>query len=202
MASTPLTKDLFHKAICMSGTMLNNWAITPQNDHAYRLAKYNGYEGENIDLDVVEFLQKLDPHKLVVHDILTEEEKRNEVQFTFGPCIETYVGEDCVVPEDPKEMLKSAWGNKIPIIIGGTEDEGYLMYPKFKMFPQAMDAINNDLERFLPAEVRENDKEKSLLKAKRLVKAHFGNKIPSTECLKEFFDVRIYSSKYKGRSFI
>ena len=189
MTSTPLTKGLFHKAVCMSGSMLNTWANIPQKDHAYRLAKYHGYEGENNDRDVVAYLQSLEPEKLVQHDILTNEERRNGIMFTFGPCIEAYKADDCVIPEEPREMLKTAWGNDIPIIVGGVANEGYLMYQKLKMFPQAMNAINNDLERMLPLEVREKDKEKSLLKAKRLVKAHFGNKTPSNECLEEFLDV-------------
>lgn len=189
MTSTPLTKGLFHKAICMSGSMLNNWANTPKKDHAYRLAKYHGYEGENNDREVVAYLRSLEPEKLVKHDILTDQERRNGIMFAFGPSVEAYKSADCVVPEEPREMLKTAWGNDIPIIVGGVANEGYLMYPKLKMFPQAMNAINKDLERMLPAEVREEDKEKSLEKAKCLVQAHFGNKTPSHECIQEFLDV-------------
>ncbi|KAI8129145.1 Esterase B1 [Lucilia cuprina] len=198
LTSTPQTKGLLHKAICMSGSMLNNWANTPQKDHAYRLAKFHGYEGDNNDRDVVEFLKNLEPQKLVQHDILTDQEKRNGIMFTFGPCIESYVGEDCVIPQEPREILKSAWGNDIPIMMGGTSNEGYLMYPKLKMFPQAMNAINKDLERMLPVEVREDDKEKSLVKAQRLLRIHFGDKTPSNECMEEFLDFYGFKAFWHG----
>ncbi|XP_073820388.1 uncharacterized protein [Musca autumnalis] len=182
LTATEQTKGLFSKAICMSGTMFNNWAITPPKDYAYRLAKTHGYQGENNDSKVIEFLRSLDPAKLVCHDLLNDEDKRNGVSFAFGPCIEPYVSESCVVPEHPRKMMATAWSNGIPVMFGGTSDEGLLMYPKLKMFPQMLKAYTLDPERLLPYDVRaNNDREKNLQLVKKLAENHFGDKRPD-EC--------------------
>ncbi|XP_061395058.1 uncharacterized protein LOC133330663 [Musca vetustissima] len=180
LTGTQQTKGLFHKAICMSGTMLNSWSITPPKDYAYRLAKENGYQGENKDVKVIEFLRSLEPAKLIRDDLLDDEDKRNGVSFMFGPCIEPYVSESCVVPEHPRNMLATAWTNNIPIMFGGTSDEGLLIYPKYKMFPQMSKAYELDPERLLPNEVRvSNDKAKNLELAKKISENHFGDKGPN-----------------------
>lgn len=156
---------------------MNPWAITPPKDYAFRLAKEHGYKGENIDKQVVDFLRTLEAEKLVTHDVLNDEDRRNGVSFTFGPCIEPYDSQHCVVSKDPRIMLKSAWSNDIPIIFSGTSDEGLLMYPEIKMFPQLLKALTLDPERLLPYEIRSsNAKEKNLEMAKKLLEQHFGNK--------------------------
>lgn len=170
--------------------MFNPWSNTPPSDHAFRLAKQHGYEGENNDQEVVKYLQTLEAEKLVQHNILVDTDRRNGVLFAFGPCIEPYVSEDCVVPKDVHLMIKEAWGNNIPMILSGTSDEGLLMYPKLKMFPQSMNILQKDPQRVLPGLVRnENDEEENMKLAQLLIKTHFGDREPSEECLKEFIDV-------------
>lgn len=179
LTATEQTRGLFHKAICMSGTMFNGWSITPPKDYAYRLAKQHGYQGANKDVEVIKYLRSLKPDQLVCHDVLDDEDKRNGVSFSFGPCIEPYVSDSCVVPEHPRNMMASAWTNTIPIMFGGTSDEGLLIYPKYKMFPKMLQAYQMDPERLLPHEVKvKNDRAKNLELAKKLSENHFGDKHP------------------------
>ncbi|XP_075147107.1 uncharacterized protein LOC142221315 [Haematobia irritans] len=182
LTATPQTKNLFHKAICMSGTMLNSWSITPPKDYAFRLAQEHGYKGENIDSLVIEYLRSIEPEKLVVHNVLNDEDRLNGASFAFGPCIEPYDSDHCVLSCDPRNALETAWTNDIPIIFSGTSDEGLLMYPKLKMLPLILKALTLDPERVLPYEIRaKNDKSTNLQMAKKLVQTHFGEKQPS-EC--------------------
>src|SRR5690349_2228857 len=59
------SKGLFNRAIIMSGCVLNDWSITPQLQWPERLARKLGYEGNNEEKNVYEFLQKADPVKIV-----------------------------------------------------------------------------------------------------------------------------------------
>uniref|UniRef100_A0A454A0Q8 carboxylesterase n=1 Tax=Stomoxys calcitrans TaxID=35570 RepID=A0A454A0Q8_STOCA len=196
LAASHQTKNLFHKAICLSGTMLNSWSVTPPKDYAFRLAQQHGYRGENLDSSVIEFLRTLEPGKLVTHNILNHEDTRNGASFPFGPCIEPYDSEHCVICCDPKLLLKGAWSNDIPIIFSGTADEGLLMYPKLKAFPTLLKALTLEPERLLPLDVRtNNDKSINLEMAKRIARQHFGEKEPSESALKEiiyYYTIKLF----------
>ena len=48
--------------------------------------------------------------------------------FPFGPIIEPFSSEQSFISKDPKILHRTAWGNQIPIIIGGTSDEGLVIY--------------------------------------------------------------------------
>ncbi|ALC39659.1 alpha-Est5 [Drosophila busckii] len=132
MMSTKQTRGLFHKAIPMSGDMLSFWSDTPQADRGYRLAQRTGYKGDNIDNQVFDHLHKLPPQQLIGHSLLTEAERHKDHCFDFAPTIETYVGEDCVIPKPPEQMVREAWSHDIPVMLGGTsfEDEQTKKYPQ------------------------------------------------------------------------
>ena len=128
MMLTEQTTGLFHKGVLMSGNAMCNWANTPCQERAYTLAKLVGYKGENNDKDVLEFLMKAKAHDLIKMEekVLTPEELQNKVMFAFGPTVEPYQTADCVIPKHPREMVKTAWGNSIPTMMGNTSYEGLL----------------------------------------------------------------------------
>lgn len=130
MMLTEQTRGLFHKAICMSGTVLSPWAQTPQRNWPYRLAVAAGYTGEDNEKEVFEFLKNAKGSDIIKanEDLCTDEEKRERIGFSFGPVIEPYITEHCVVPTKPIEMMRNAWSNSIPMIIGGVSNEGLLLY--------------------------------------------------------------------------
>lgn len=127
---TDTTKGLFHKGILMSGCALVPWANIPQLNWGYRLAKKLGYNGADKDKEVVEYLSKIKAAKMfkVMDDLLTIDERQRRVMFCFGPTVEPYITKDCVVPKLPLEMMRNAWGNEIPMLIGGNSSEGLLMF--------------------------------------------------------------------------
>lgn len=172
------TRGLFHKAICMSGSMLNSRASTPPKDYAFRLAQQHGYKEENNDHKVVQYLRSLEAEKLVIHDLLTEEDRRNGIRLTFAPVVEPYESESCVVPREQVEILHTAWGNHIPIIFGGTPDEGLLLYSQVKNVTQIIDGFRQDPETILPHVVKQSniDEATKLKRAQDLYDYHFGNK--------------------------
>lgn len=190
LTATEQAKGLFHKAICMSGTVLNPWAMIAPKNYAFRLAKQHGYQGEDIDVNVVKYLHSLEPEQLVDHDILDNEDRRLGVMITFGPCIEPYNSEGCVIPTEPREMLKTSWGNDIPIIFSGTSDEGYLLYSKVKASPQIIKVFKHSPDKLIPSEVAQgNHHSKNLELATKLVSAQFGDKDPAIASITDVLHV-------------
>jgi len=197
MMCTEQTRGLFHKAIPMSGTVHNYWANNPAEDFAFRLAQQNGFTGENDDAKVLEYLQGVPARDLVNHNLLTPEHRRNGLLFAFGPTVEAYVGEDCVVPKPPVEMARDAWSNNFPVMLGGTSFEGLFMYPAVSANLKALDSLSQDPTRLVPVDVRTVSSEKENLEySQRLMKAYFGYSPPSSELLLNMLDVSKNSNQF------
>lgn len=128
---TEQTKNLFHKAILMSGTAFSPWACAGDRAYAYRLAKKLGYSEENNDEKILNYLRKMSGRSIATTNgqLLTEDEIKNGLLFAHGPVVEPYETEQCVIPKDPLLMAREAWSNDIPVIMGGCADEGFI----FKM---------------------------------------------------------------------
>jgi len=190
MMCTDQTKGLFHKAIPMSGTVHNYWSDNPSEDFAFRLAQQCGFTGENNDAKVLEHLQGVSARDLVNHNLITPEHRRNGMLFAFGPTVESYVGDDCVVPKSPVEMARDAWSNNIPAMLGGTSFEGLFMYAAVSANLKGLDTLNQDPLRLVPREVREvNSEKKNLEYAQRLIRTFFGDAPPSSALFMNILDV-------------
>ncbi|XP_002096649.3 esterase B1 [Drosophila yakuba] len=199
MMCTNQTRGLFHKAIPMSGTVHNYWAINPTEDFAFRLAQQNGFTGENNDAKVLEYLRGVPARDLVNHSLILPEHRRNGLLFAFGPTVEPYVGEDCVVPKPPVEMARDAWSNDLPVMLGGTSFEGLFMYPAVSANPKALDDLRKDPLSLVPVEVREVSSEKESLEySQRLIKAYFGDSPPSSALVMNMLDLYSYKIFWHG----
>ncbi|SPP84094.1 esterase B1 [Drosophila guanche] len=153
MMTTEQTRGLFHKAIMQSGSMYSEWASDPRGNWAYRLACSIGYAGSENEKEVFRYLQRASAADLATHCIalITEEEKRNYVLFSFTPVVEPYVTSDCVMPKPHSEMLADAWGNDLPLIIGGNSFEGLFSYQSTM---QDADYMLSAFEALIPRVVR------------------------------------------------
>lgn len=120
------SKNLFNRAILMSGCSMNHWALTPNRDWAYRLSRKLGYEGSEEEKEVLAFLRTADPAEIVKFQ-KTVVQPSERIAFAFAPQIEPYETEEILITQPPKEWLRTAWSNDIDVLIGGTSDEG-LMY--------------------------------------------------------------------------
>ncbi|EDW81348.2 uncharacterized protein Dwil_GK11073 [Drosophila willistoni] len=199
MMCTEQTRGLFHKAIPMSGTVHNYWSNTEPADFAYRLAKHHGYKGENNDANILKYLQGVPPLELINHSLLTVEDRRNGLLYPFGPTIEPYVTEDCVVPKLQVEMAREAWSNEIPAMLGGTSFEGLFMYPALSANFKAMDSLPKDPLRVVPYEIRvENTEEKNLEYSKKIIETYFGKATPNSELMSNFMDYYSYKIFWHG----
>jgi len=119
------------------------------------LGKELGYAGNlESEKELLEFLKQIPASKLALYcnAIVTQEEERDYEILAFAPVIEPYVGDDCVIPKSQHEQLSSAWGNQIPLIIGGTSFEGLFSYRTTLDDPLYMLSA---FEAIIPKQVRE-----------------------------------------------
>lgn len=189
----PLAKGLFHKAILMSGTILCPWAFNPLENLAYRLAKTCGYEGPLEDeQQICDFLQKLPAEELMKPYLLNKEENLDDCFFNFGPCIEPYKDDQCIIPKHPEELLENSWGHEIPVFMGGTSFEGLLMFPRVHFAPFILTELEENPRHILPLPIKKKySLEKQQQLGGKLKRVHFGDKKASMENVINYCDVSL-----------
>lgn len=175
------SKGLFHKAIAQSGSALNAWANRSANsDLNERLARNVGWNGEGGKTAMWDHILSTDTESLVKNQpIATELEKQNGLVFNYVPVVEPYDQGDCFVPRSLVEMNRSAWGNRVPLILGGVSHEGYMSFENYvrneKLFADDgyfANALPQELD--LPV----NSAERKRL-GDQLRRQYFGDQIPS-----------------------
>lgn len=137
------SKNLFQRAILQSGTSLCPWALQPARDLAAALAQRLGWDGQGGVDGMMCILKTADIADIARNEWLqTAEETKRGIGFVFVPVVEPYGGDDpstCFLPKVPAEMMASAWGNTIPMIIGCNSDEGFLSYRYFEQKKSIID---------------------------------------------------------------
>ncbi|XP_050092816.1 esterase B1-like [Anopheles aquasalis] len=129
------SKNLFDRAIIMSGSTMCDWALSPQRNWVEKLAKAIGWQGESEgEKAALEFLRQTAPEDIVAHQekLFGPQEIQEGLLTPFGPTIEPYQSEVCFIPKGPQDMLQAAWGNSINVMIGGTSEEGLILLQKVK----------------------------------------------------------------------
>uniref|UniRef100_A0A182JKE7 Carboxylic ester hydrolase n=1 Tax=Anopheles atroparvus TaxID=41427 RepID=A0A182JKE7_ANOAO len=131
-----VSKNLFHRAIIMSGSTMCDWALSPQRSWPERLAKQMGWQGGEADGEdaALQFLRQASPESIVDNQekLFGPQEIQEGLLTPFAPTIEPYESETCFIPKSPLEMSRTAWGNAIDVMIGGTSEEGLILLPKVK----------------------------------------------------------------------
>lgn len=122
-----LSKNLFKRAVIMSGHLLAPYLIMAELDQLVRLVKALGYDGdESNESNMLNYLQSVDPFKIVVAQMkLIKPDELRQTLVPFAPTIESYETSNVIISKPPVELLETAWSNDIDIMIGGTADEGY-----------------------------------------------------------------------------
>lgn len=188
-----LSRGLFDKAIIQSGSALASWCNVPRNNWSERIAKKLGWDGNGGAPALVEFLRNVDVEKLILaQEIRTDEEKRDWMYLEWGPCIEPYVGEKCFLAKDPFDLYKSCWGNEIPLIIGGTTEEGLLSYRDVAADPILCHG-KNAYENLIPKDWNLTE-EKVRVLASTLKSVYVDEGAPTKNEIERFLD--ILSDKY------
>lgn len=129
-AISNMSKGLFEKAICMSGTATAPWALSPIKDWTYRLARKLGWNGDGGDKACLDVLQLAHSDAIIKAQdaLLTTDDRKKHVLFPFGAVIEPFKSAQCFLAKEPKQLMENAWSKNVPMIIGCCSDEGLLFH--------------------------------------------------------------------------
>ncbi|KFB50590.1 AGAP006228-PA-like protein [Anopheles sinensis] len=140
-----VSKNLFQRAIIMSGSTMCDWSLSPQRSWPVKLAKKIGWQGAEEDGEdaALQFLRQASPEDIVDNQekLFGPQEIQEGLLTPFAPTIEPYETEVCFIPKSPLEMSRTCWGNGIDVMIGGTSEEGLILLPKVK--PRLADMLKD-----------------------------------------------------------
>ncbi|KAJ9600064.1 hypothetical protein L9F63_009645, partial [Diploptera punctata] len=191
---SPLSKGLFHRAIAMSGVVLNPWALVQNpRDRAFRLGETLGCKTTD-SKKLVEFLRTVPAMKLVdnVEKAQTPQEKASHLLF-FAPTLEngTSNEEEIFLHDTPINLIMNGKFHKVPFITGVTSHEGMLLFKAIHSNPTLLNDMNNNYEFLIPSTLNlKKGSSKSEEVAQKIKKFYFGNKsvgIDTLDALINFF---------------
>ncbi|XP_041980324.1 esterase B1-like isoform X1 [Aricia agestis] len=124
---SPMSKNLFKRAILMSGVPICDWSLNynPQR-RAITLAKQLGCESEDPH-EVLKFLQSVPVDKLVhTNPCITKSEvilNNPFKMYHFTPVVEKNLGQEAFLLEEPLKLLMRKDINEVDAMLGYTNEE-------------------------------------------------------------------------------
>ncbi|XP_013167377.1 PREDICTED: juvenile hormone esterase-like [Papilio xuthus] len=122
------TKELFHKAILQSGSIINAWSLNKEPMKLLEIFLKNlNYEVDMSNkLEIYEFLMSLSAEELILANTKASSDiDSKKLSFGFVPIIENDY-ENQFLTRDPVKMIKEGKFNRIPLIKGFCSKEASL----------------------------------------------------------------------------
>ncbi|XP_068620688.1 juvenile hormone esterase-like [Battus philenor] len=125
---SPMSRGLFHKAILQSGTSLAPWAMQYRPVYmASLLTRVMGYGTED-PMELYSILKEKSDAELIVTRVPRKEGNVIVSECLYVPCVEEEIeGVEPFLSELPYESYRKGDYNKVPVMIGLSSAEGYLM---------------------------------------------------------------------------
>lgn len=185
----PLAKGLFHKAILMA--TLFTYASSPV-DINYRVAQHLGYQGENNDADILEFLKTVEAAKLVLilkENILTDFEKFQGIMIPFTSHPEPYESAETIFSQQMGERMKTYCSHDIPIMLGYNSHEAIIHRSSINN-AQFFERLSKCPQLLLPMEVKmQCSPEEQIKMSKASIPLHFEDKELSISSIDQAIEV-------------
>ncbi|XP_026319317.1 juvenile hormone esterase-like [Hyposmocoma kahamanoa] len=184
---SPMSKELFKRAIPMSGVPLCEWS-TPfePKRRAFVLGKQLGFE-TNDACKLLHFLQSVPVEKLVDVSpcVISAEEALNNIlkMYHFTPVVEKDFGAGHFLTIDPEVALRSGKVNEVDVMIGYTDKEAIVGIPAFETLLQSYSKYPEIL---VPRQIFYNSSPIKVLELADKIKTHyFGDKQITVDSMKE-----------------
>lgn len=190
---SPMATGLFHKAIIQSACALNNWSLAKNPSlPALELAKELGIDTTD-KIEAVEVMRKLPAEQIMeaFRKLFTELWQNGEgdaFDAIFKPSIEEeFEGQPAFLTKSPSNILKSGNFNKVPMIIGSNNVEGYLL-PLIKEGLYDFDKYNKDVRLLVPRALS-GESNKSKIIALQLLKFYTGQETLTEENTNQYIQL-------------
>lgn len=132
------SKNLFHKAVIMSGSAFNRRFEVPtqkiKDFYVQRLAARLGWNFEGGMTGALKVLYKARPSKIIraqVH-LLTARDRLHGFRFPYGPVVEHADNENAFISSKLLKLSRNAWSKDLPVILGSTSDEALVYWRSAK----------------------------------------------------------------------
>lgn len=111
--------------------------------------------------------------------ILSSPEERTYIYVPFQPHVEPYVTADTFISKSPVELSRTAWGNDIDVMVGGTSHEGHAFLTFMQRDPTFLSKV--DLDTAIPYELNLTDKAKREEFVGRIREQYYGTNDPAED---------------------
>ncbi|KAI5643916.1 carboxylesterase family domain-containing protein [Phthorimaea operculella] len=185
--TSPMSRNLFKRAIVMSGVPSCDWGLAFQpRRRAFVLGKQLGFHTHD-PKKLLEFLRSVPAEKLagVTPNLLASDEASAKVfkMFQFTPVIEKDFKQERFVIEDPEKYLKRNEIIQKEVMIGRTSDEGIL---QLATLDNIFELYSQNAELLVPRKVLYKMSADKILDISDLVYDHyFGKKAISNSTAKQ-----------------
>lgn len=181
---SPLSKNLVHKAITISGSGIASWAVAfdPEN-YARRFADRFGYPPSS-NKQLAENFMKADANFL--RFALNGFTFHNNSVW-FAPCVEDKSLPGSVLTDAPINILKYGEYQKIPYISIYVEMEGSMRTEQGN-HQQWLEHMQNNFSDFLPVDLKFKDEKQRLDKAKEVREFYFREKAIDVNTFDDFMN--------------
>lgn len=124
---SPMSAGLFHKAITQSGSSLMAWAHQANPEHnAQLIAKAMGHETDDPH-ELYRIFKSKSLEELTQIKLPLDKKKIMMSRLIYAPSVEKiFDGVEPFLTKDPYQLLLSGEYNKVPMIIGTNDEEGFL----------------------------------------------------------------------------
>ena len=189
------SKNLFKRAIVMSGCAFDSWAYASSSDWGDKLAKKLGWSGGS-DAELLEFLESCDSFEMIraQTQLYTNEEMFGLHElFPFVPVVEPYESENCFIPKNPIEMARECWSKDVDCIIGATSFEGMInaFIEDHESFDEKKNFLNENIGYFAPVKELKIDpsSEKAKKYGKKIKELYLQDKEFTRENVEKYYHV-------------
>ncbi|RVE46587.1 hypothetical protein evm_008774 [Chilo suppressalis] len=150
---SPMSKDLFHKAIAHSGVCTNDWAKgVNDRERAFKVGKVLGKK-TNDPHELLEFLQGVPAVKLIAltRKVRTDDETIRCLPIHFVPVVEKkFENIESFISEEPLDIILAKKHNDVPLLIGYNSHEGLI---NLKLMIKNAEIINSNFHYLVPREM-------------------------------------------------
>ncbi|XP_068084710.1 juvenile hormone esterase isoform X2 [Anabrus simplex] len=147
---SPMTKGLFQRVICESGTGLNPWAFKPSvSENNKVLLKFAGCENLEGD-ELLKCLKEVPSGKLAELDASHAAEEDKWIEVSLPIYVTT---DDTFLPREPRQILKDGDYNKVPLLIGVNDAEGLMMFNVILNHQNKLKFFNDNMEKMVPRDL-------------------------------------------------
>ncbi|CAH0724233.1 unnamed protein product, partial [Brenthis ino] len=181
---SPLSKNLIHKALVLSGSGLASWAVSYDPiGYAQKVGGKMGYTNKSPS-ELAKLLSTTDLG--VLNGVLTDFEFYNNTPL-FAPCVENIKLNGSFLHDAPINILRSKNYNDIPYVAGYTDREG-TMRAEQVVARNWLTEMQNKFENFIPVDLNFENSEVKTNVSNLIRKFYFAERFINMETIEDFLD--------------